>query len=74
MNAQTSLRRPPNTGVQHLVVNLHWSTANVNHIIDRYKDLPQSLVVSKVRDFLYDDEETLQSFLSVTKDRKEGKF
>ena len=74
MNAQTSLRRPPKTGVQHLVVNLHWSTASVNHIVDRYKDLPQSLVVSKVRDFLYDDEETLQSFLSVTEDRKEGKF
>ena len=34
VNAQISLKRPPRTGVQQFVVNLHWSTSNVNNIID----------------------------------------
>ena len=47
MNASLSLRKPPRTGVDHLVVNLHWTTANVNLIIDQSCSLPDSLVVSK---------------------------
>lgn len=34
-------------GVDHLVVNLHWSSANVNLLIDGNQGLPHSLVVSK---------------------------
>ena len=47
VNAAISLKKPPRTGVQELVVNLHWSTCNVNCIIDRCQKHPQSLVVSK---------------------------
>lgn len=34
VNAQISLCAPPRTGVQQFLVNLHWSTANVNLILD----------------------------------------
>ena len=34
VNAPISLRKPPRTGVQQLVVNLHWSTANINLMLD----------------------------------------
>ena len=34
VNACISLHKPPRTGVQQLVVNLHWSTHNVNLIMD----------------------------------------
>ena len=34
VNAQISLKLPPRIGVEQLVINLHWSTANVNHIVD----------------------------------------
>ena len=47
VNASISLRKPPRTGVQELVVNLHWSTCNVNYSVDRSQKLSQSLVVSK---------------------------
>ena len=47
MNAALSLRRPPQTGVEQLVVNLHWSTANVNLIVDESQSSSHSLVVSK---------------------------
>ncbi len=47
VNAALSLKKPPRTGVQELVVNLHWSTCNVNCIIDRCQKHPPSLVVSK---------------------------
>ena len=47
VNAQLSLKKPPRTGVQQLVVNLHWSTANVNLILDHSQDLPQCLPISK---------------------------
>ena len=42
-----SLKRPPRIGVEQPVVNLHWSTANVNHIVDASQELSSSLVVSK---------------------------
>jgi len=37
---------PPRTGVEKLVVNLHWSTANVNLIVD-YAESKNSVVISK---------------------------
>ena len=33
VNAQISLKKPPCTGVQQFVINLDWSTANVNLIV-----------------------------------------
>ena len=33
VNADVALCLPPRTGVPYLVINLHWSTANVNLII-----------------------------------------
>ena len=47
VNASLSLRKPPRTGVEHLVVNLHWTTANVNLLIDGAHGLPNAIVVSK---------------------------
>ena len=47
MNAPLSLKKPPGTGVEQLVVNLHWSTANVNLIVDGGQNLSHSLIVSK---------------------------
>ena len=46
VNATISLKKPPRTGVQELVVNLHWSTCNVNYSIDRSQK-HKSLVLSK---------------------------
>lgn len=34
MNANISLQLPPRIAVQELVINLHWSTSNVNLIVD----------------------------------------
>ena len=47
VNASLSLKKPPRTGVKEIVVNLHWSTANVNCIIDNREEHQQSLVISK---------------------------
>ena len=47
VNATISLKMPPRIGVQELVVNLHWSTCNVNCSINKSQKLPQSLVLSK---------------------------
>lgn len=47
VNAQISLKRPPRTGVPQFVVNLHWSTANVNLIVDSHHGQSHSLVMSK---------------------------
>lgn len=44
MNAD---KRPPQTGVGELVVNLHWTTANVNHIIDRCRNVEHVVTISK---------------------------
>ena len=46
VNAQISLKMPSRTGVEKLVVNLHWSTANVNLIVD-YAESKNSVVISK---------------------------
>ena len=47
VNASVSLRKPPRTGVDHLVINLHWSTANVNHLIDLAEEASSSVTISK---------------------------
>ena len=47
VNADLSLKPPPRTGVQQLVVNLHWTTANVNSIIDKSRDLQCAVAISK---------------------------
>ena len=47
VNAALCLKKPPRTGVEELVINLHWSTANVNHIIDRCQDVEHAVVISK---------------------------
>ncbi len=47
VNTQLSLKMPPRTGVQEVVVNLHWSTCNVNGIVDKSHKSPQSLIISK---------------------------
>ena len=47
VNAPISLRKPPRTGVQQLVINLHWSTANVNLMLDSCQDLSQCLIGCK---------------------------
>ena len=46
MNAPLSLKRPPQIGVEQLVVNLHWSTANVNLIVDGGQNILHSLIAS----------------------------
>ena len=43
VNAAICRKRPPRTGVEELVVNLHWSTCNVNSIMDQHKE---SLILS----------------------------
>lgn len=45
VNAKISLRKPPRVGVEQLVLNLHWSTCNVNNIIDIRQ--ANSVVISK---------------------------
>ena len=47
VNASISLRKPPRTGVQQLVINLHWSTCNVYYHIDTCNKSQQCLTVSK---------------------------
>ena len=45
VNANVALCLPPRTGVCNLVVNLHWSTANVNLIVDAASNRKDSTVV-----------------------------
>ena len=47
VNASLSLKKPPRTGVEQLVINLHWSTANVNLLIDSAHDKPECVTISK---------------------------
>ena len=47
INSLVCLKRPPRTGVPELVVNLHWSTANVNNYLNRYEKQYNCAVVSK---------------------------
>ena len=42
-----ALKIPPRVGVPQLVVNLHWSTSNVNLKVDSTVDLAPCIVVSK---------------------------
>ena len=48
VNAPISLKKPPRTGVEQLVVNLHWTTANVNLYVDSCLDLPHCMVISRM--------------------------
>jgi len=47
INAPLSLKKPPRVGVHQFVINLHWSTANVNLIIDTCHNLANSVTISK---------------------------
>ena len=47
INAPLSLSKPPHTGVEQLVVNLHWTTSNVNLHVDSSHRLSDCLVISK---------------------------
>ncbi len=47
INADISLKKPPRTGVEEFVVNLHWTTANVNRIVDKCQKTDHSMVISK---------------------------
>lgn len=47
VNAPLSLKKPPRTGVEAFVINLHWSTANVNLIVDNSTGCSHCLLVSK---------------------------
>ena len=47
VNAPLSLKKSPRTGVEQLVVNLHWTTANVNLYVDSCHNLSHCLVISK---------------------------
>lgn len=47
INVCISLNKPPRTGVQQLVINLHWTTANVNLHVDSCCGLSHCLVISK---------------------------
>jgi len=31
----------------YVVVNMHWTNANINHTIDRYQDVKHAVVISK---------------------------
>ena len=44
VNAQLSLRKPHRTGVEQVIINLHWTTANVNLLLD---SSPRSVQISK---------------------------
>ena len=45
--ALLSLKKPPRTGLAQLVINLHWSTANVNLLINSAHNKPECVVISK---------------------------
>ena len=47
VNANLPLKRPPRIGVPQLVINLHWSTANVNLLVDSTLPHSNSVVMSK---------------------------
>ena len=47
VNANISLKLPPRTGVQQLVINLHWTTANVNSLVDKCLQSPSATAISK---------------------------
>ena len=45
VNACLSLHKPPRTGVEQFVVNLHWSTQNVNLSLDVAHSFPNIFIV-----------------------------
>ena len=45
INACLSLHKPPRTGVEQFVVNLHWSTQNVNLTLDLSHVYPDNIMV-----------------------------
>ncbi len=45
INACLSLHKPPRTGVEEFVINLHWSTQNVNLTLDLAHSLPKDILV-----------------------------
>lgn len=45
INACLSLHKPPRTGVEEFVINLHWSTQNVNLTLDLTHSLPNDILV-----------------------------
>lgn len=45
MNACISLHKPPRTGVERLVINLHWSTHNINLKLDEAAENADSVMV-----------------------------
>ena len=47
VNADLSLKKPPRIGVPQIVVNLHWTTANVNLMVDSTLSLSHCVVMSK---------------------------
>ena len=53
INAALSPSKLPRTGVKEIAINLHWSTCNVNSIIDEHQN---SIVISKeAKDFIVAD-------------------
>ena len=45
INACLSLHKPPRTGVEQFVINLHWSTQNVNLTLDFARASPDNVMV-----------------------------
>ena len=45
INACLSLHKPPRTGVEQFVINLHWSTQNVNLTLDLSHAYPDNILV-----------------------------
>ena len=64
VNANISLHVPPRTGVQQKVINLHWTTANVNLYLDKAATDPSSFIV---------DSKDAKSIVSLSPAQKQGK-
>ena len=47
VDASLSLKKPPRTEVSQLVINLYWTTGNVDMLVDGIISLPQCMVMSK---------------------------
>ncbi len=45
INACISLHKPPRTGVEQFVINLHWSTQNMNLTLDYAHKFPENVIV-----------------------------
>ena len=67
--------------MEQLVINLHYSTGNVNHILYASQDLPSSLVISKDAESIILQcsalgilGESVTSFLTITWDQSRTRF